>query len=165
MRLRSTFALLAVSAMFAGCASYQPIPADYKGPTATVTDSGRLEDGTKAQMFVLAEIDGNRIDNAIGDSARASQGKGFALTTVFTSRALPARPMKVKLVASHATAAPIQAMASQMAGTWYSTEGIVDFKPEPDGQYVVRGELKKQGSTVWIEDTKTRQAVTPKVGS
>src|SRR5664280_2731926 len=67
------------------------------------------------------------------------------------------------LRASHVTAAPIQAMALQLAGRFYSVEGAVDFTPKPDGRYVVRGELKAEGSSVWLEDEATGQPVTPKV--
>jgi hypothetical protein len=42
-------------------------------------------------------------------------------------------------------------------------DGVVDFNPTPEGIYVVKGELKKEGSSVWIEDVKTGQIVTEKV--
>ncbi|MES2840666.1 MAG: hypothetical protein V4794_10335 [Pseudomonadota bacterium] len=154
-------ALLAVTLV--GCAAYQPIPPGYVGPVATVSDSGFAEDGTKAQLFVLAEVDGNGIPNSFGASAGASYGKGFALTTRVVDRQVPAKPMKVKLRASHTTGAPIQAMFSQAAGTFFSVDGVVDFTPKADGKYVVKGELKKEGSSVWIEDANTNQPVTEKI--
>ena len=146
-----------------GCATYQPVPPGYTGSVATVSDSGFSEGGTKAQLFVLAEIDGNLIANSFGASARASHGQGFSLTTRFVSRQIPAKPMKVTLRASHTTGAPIQALFSQAAGTFFSVDGVVDFSPLPDGKYIVKGELKKEGSSVWIEDASTSQPVTEKV--
>ena len=146
-----------------GCATYKPVPEGYTGPIATVADSGFTEDGTKAQLFVLSEVDGNRIRTSFEASANASYGKGFSLTTVFVKREVPAKPMKVKLLASHTTGAPIQALFSQVAGTFFSVEGTVDFNPQPNGSYVVKGELKKEGSAVWIEDANTNQPVTEKV--
>ena len=110
------FGMVALS----GCASYQPIPEGYSGPTAVVADSGFAEDGTTAQLFVLDKIDGNMIDDSFGASANASYGQGFALTTVYESRSVPARPMKVELFGGHTTAAPIQAIYKQMAGTFYT---------------------------------------------
>ena len=160
MRLLAVFA---AAAILTGCATYQPVPADYKGPVAVIADSGQPEDGTKAQMFVIAEVDGNRIPTSIGASAQASQGRGFSLSATFIDRKVPAKPMKVKLLATHTTAAPIHAMASQLAGTFYSVEGVVDFSPLPGGRYVVKGELKKVGSSVWIEDAVTNKVVTEKV--
>lgn len=146
-----------------GCASFEPVPAGYSGPTASVRDTGFSEDGTKAQIFALVEIDGNRTPNAFGASANASHGRGAALTTVFTARVVQAKPMKVTLRGSHTTGMPIHAMASQLAGTFFSVEGTVDFAPKPGGRYVVKGELKKEKSAVWIEDEATGETATAKV--
>lgn len=151
-------AVLAVSA--AGCATYEPVPKGYSGPTATVMDSGMSEDGKKAQMFALMQVDGNRVMNAFWASANASYGRGASLTTVFPQRQLPAKTMKVTLRASHATGAPIHEIASRMAGTFFEVEGVVEFSPVPDHRYVVKGELKKERSAVWIEDTESGQPVT-----
>ena len=146
-----------------GCATYQPVPPGYAGPVANVSDSGFAEDGTKAQLFVLVEVDGNAIANSFGASANASHGRGFALTTSLVQRQVPAKPMTVKLRASHTTGAPIQALLGQAAGTFFSVDGVVAFNPAPGGSYVVKGELKKEGSSVWIEDANTKQPVTEKV--
>ncbi|MDL1860725.1 hypothetical protein FBR04_06810 [Betaproteobacteria bacterium PRO7] len=152
-----------VSALLGGCASYKPIPDGYVGPVASISDSGRPEGRGKAQLFALTAIDGNRITNSFSESAMASQGQGFYLTVVISGREVPARPMKVTLKASHTTAAPIHAIASQIAGTFYSVEGTVDFSPKPNGRYIVKGELKKGGSTVRIEDMETGQPATEKI--
>ena len=157
--LKRVFVLCCAS-LLASCATYQPVPKDYVGPTASVRDTGFSEDGTKAQMFALTEVDGNRIMNAFWASANASQGRGASLTTVYPERQVQARAMKVRLEGSHATGAPIHAMASQLAGTFFSVEGVVDFTPKSNGRYAVKGELKKEKSSVWIEDVETGQSVT-----
>lgn len=161
--LLKSFIPALVLAVLTGCASYKPVPDGYTGQVATVGDSGFAEDFSKAQLFVLAEIDGNRIDDSMTETRLASQGQGARLTMGVLSRQIPARPMKVRLIASHTTAAPIMAIASQMAGTFYSVDGVVDFSPKPDGKYVVKGDLKKEGSSVWIEDAASGQPVTGKV--
>lgn len=150
---------LLLAAGLAGCATYEPVPKDYTGPTAVIADSGFSENGTKAQLFALMEVDGNRIGNAFGASASASHGRGASLTTVYPQRAVPARPMKLLIRASHATGMPIHAIASQIAGTFFSIDGTVDFTPEAGRRYVVRGELKKEKSSVWIEDAETGKPV------
>jgi len=162
MQLKSILPVLFFAAL-SGCASYKPVPEGYTGPVATVSDSGFSEDGSKAQLFVLSEVDGNRIDSSIGATAAASHGRGFSLSTSIIQRQVPAKPMKVGLRATHTTAAPIQAIASQIAGTFFSVEGVVDFSPQPNGKYIVKGELKKEGSSVWIEDADTQRPVTEKV--
>jgi hypothetical protein len=154
--------LLAVLSLFA-CAAYKPVPDGYTGPVATIRDTGLKESGAKAQMFVLVEIDGHTIPNSLDESASASHGLGFFVRTMFTSRQVPARPMKLKLRGTHITGAPIHAIFSQAAGTFFSVEGTVEFTPSPGGYYEVKGELKKEGSSVWIEDSRTNQPVTQKI--
>ena len=155
MTRRNLVVLLSVAGLFAGCATYEPVPKDYTGPTALIRDSGFSEDGTKAQMFAVMEIDGNRVMNAFLASANASHGRGSALTTVFPERTVKIVPMRLKLQGSHATGAPIHAMASQLAGTFFSVEGTVDFTPQPGARYVVKGDLKKERASVWVEDMAT----------
>jgi hypothetical protein len=111
----------------------------------------------------VLEIDGLAISNSVAATTGASSGQGMNLSTVYLQRAIPARPMKVKLLGTHKTAAPIHEMGSRMAGTFFSVEGVVEFSPEPDGKYIVKGELKKEGSSVWIENVATKQPVTQKV--
>jgi hypothetical protein len=152
-----------LTTLLIGCATHKPIPNDYSGPIATIADSGFSEGSTKAQLFVLSEIDGNKIPTSVGASAGANAGQGFKLRTNFVTRDVPAKPMKVKLLATHSTGAPIHAMFSQAIGTFFTVEGIVEFNPQPNGKYIVKGELKKEGSSVWIEDASTNQAVTEKV--
>ena len=71
--------------------------------------------------------------------------------------------MKLKLRGTHITGAPIHARFSQAAGTFFSVEGTVEFTPSPGGYYEVKGELKKEGSSVWIEDARTDERVTEKI--
>ncbi|MCV2358248.1 hypothetical protein LNV08_04600 [Paucibacter sp. TC2R-5] len=160
--MRFTLNSLIVSAALAlsGCASYVPVPKDYSGPTAVLKDSGFSEDGTKAQIFAAMEIDGNRLENAFGATANASQGRGMSILTVFPERKVKAVPSKIQIRASHATGAPVAAIASQMAGTFFSVEGIIEFTPQAGGVYVVKGELKKEKSSVWIEDAQTGKPAT-----
>jgi hypothetical protein len=156
----SKFTFLA-ALLLSGCATtYEPVSKEYTGPTASLRDTGFSEDWGKAQMFSAVEIDGNRVMNAFWASRNASQGQGNLLSTVYPERKVKAAPMKVTLRGSHTTGAPIAAIASQMAGTFFSVEGVVDFAPRPDGKYIVKGELKKEKSTVWIEDVETGNPVT-----
>lgn len=151
---------LVLASAVGACATYEPVPKDYSGPTSVVADTGFAEDNTKAQMFALIAIDGNSIANAFTASANASYGRGASLTTVFPERTVQSKPVKVLIRGSHATGAPIQAMASQMAGTFFSVEGTVDFSPEAGRKYLVKGELKKEKSSVWIEDAQSGKAAT-----
>ena len=61
------------------------------------------------------------------------------------------------------TGAPIHAIAAQLAGTFYSVEGIVDFAPAADVIYVVKGILSKAQSEIWVEEIETGKIVTEKI--
>jgi hypothetical protein len=71
-----------VALSLCACA-YKPVPDGYTGQVATIRDTGFRESSTKAQMFVLVEIDGHIIPNSLGESASASQGLGFFVRTLF----------------------------------------------------------------------------------
>ena len=147
---------IAIAALFlASCATYQPVPPGYTGSTATLSDRAVRESGTKAQLFVAEEIDGHRIQDSIAATARRSYGLGFTVMTEVVEREVPVRPMKVKVKATHVTGAPIHALLSEAAGTFYSVEGIVEFTPQPGKKYFVWGELKAHGSSVWISEEGT----------
>lgn len=154
--------LLAATSL-TGCASYKPIPENYTGPIATVSDSGKTEDGSKAQIFALTAIDGNGIQDSFLTTRQASHGKGMNIRLEVTERLIPAQAMKVKLRGSHITAMPIHEFASRAMGTFFEVEGVVDFSPQADKRYRVVGTLSKADSAVWIEDEVTRQPVTAKV--
>jgi hypothetical protein len=161
---KGAIALLAVLTLGA-CATYKPVPDGYSGPLAVISDSGARESGTRARLFAVVAIDGNTIPNSFSESNNASAGKGFSLLMRIVTRQVPARAMKVTLLGSHTTAAAIHAIFSRAAGTYQSAQGVVDFAPAPDGEYVVRGDLGPNGSAVWIEDSRSGQAVTQRIQS
>ena len=161
--MKHLIALLAAT-ILTGCASYQPVPDGYAGPTAKVKDTGAyIDTWTKGQVFSLTEIDGRQIKDSFGTSIAASRGQGFALSLELQERLVPAKPMTVTLRGSHITGAPIHAIASTVAGTYLSVEGAVSFDPKPDTLYVVKGELKSGASSVWIEEDASGKIVTEKV--
>ena len=155
MGTKSTFIALSIALGLGGCASYVPVEKDYTGPTATLADTGFSEDGSKAQMFAVIEVDSRRVTNAFSASASASHGRGNNLTTIYPSRTIKAERTKFLIKCSHTTGAPIAAIASQIAGTFFSVEGAVEFAAKAGGRYAVKGELTKQKSSCWIEDLET----------
>jgi hypothetical protein len=152
-----------VVALSSGCAAYKPVPEGYTGPVATLRDASETEDVSKARQFYVAAIDGNRVENSRSVTRQASHGMGFLLISRGYERTVPVRAMKVKLIATHVVSAPIHELASRAAGTFFEVEGVVDFTPKAGVRYVVRGELKKNASSVWIEDEATNEVVTAKV--
>jgi hypothetical protein len=155
---------LLLSFLLAGCATVAPsIPDSYTGPRATLQDTGTSEDGSKARVFAALELDGQAVQNSLRETRMASQGRGFSLSPRYTTREIPARPVKLKLIGTHVTAAPIHEIASRTAGTFFSVEGDVTFTPEAGRTYFVTGELAKDRSCVWIEDRSTNSPVVQKI--
>ena len=147
-----------------GCATgSNPVPDGYGGPVVQLADTGRQEDGSKGQFFVASEINGKEIQNSIRETRTASYGRGFSLSSRYTTRDVPVATMKVKLLGTHQTAAPIHEIASRAAGTFFSVEGVVEFTPVQGHRYEVAGELHKQRSCVWIADSGTAEPATEKV--
>lgn len=161
MRLLIVFA---GAVLLTGCATIEsPVPAGYAGPVARVEDSNKIERAEKAQMFVLAAVDGRPIDTAIRSSTRASAGMGSVLRVMEMGRDVPAKPMKVHIVGTHQTGAPIAEILYRAAGQFQSVEGDVEFTPVAGKNYVVNGDLKPELSCVWIEEAVTLTVVTEKV--
>jgi hypothetical protein len=115
---------------------------------------------TKGLLFFVEEIDGNRIDDSATATRRASTNTGFVVYPQALARSIPARKMRVKLVGRHIVGAPIHEITSRAIGTFFEVEGVVDFEPQTGGDYTVRGELKKDGSSVWIVNNATGMPVT-----
>jgi hypothetical protein len=163
---RKSVQLFLLSIVLSGCAALEPVvPQGYSGPIATLRDDVLSESSSKAQIFALIAVDGKSVHNAVIETRSASQGRGFSIVLAPVSRQIPIRELKVKLIGTHATAAPIHEIASRAAGTFYSVEGETTFTPIQGHQYRVRGSLQKVGSSVWIEDEDTHEkfsAVTSK---
>jgi hypothetical protein len=161
-------ALVLTSIVFVlvGCTTVStPIPVGYTGPVVPLADTGTKEDGGKARFFSALQIDGKDIKNSLNETRSASYGQGSALNLKYTTRNVPVQAMKVKLIGTHQTAAPIREIASRMAGTFFSVDGTVDFKPVEGKRYEVTGELKKERSCVWIVDVETKAEATDKICS
>ena len=74
-------------------------------------------------------------------------------------RNVPARKATFTLVGRTEYAAPILALTN----TVYQIAGKVTFGPETYRSYIVRGELGKNYSAVWLEDEVTGKAVGEKI--
>jgi hypothetical protein len=134
LMLKNTrFILTALVCLVAsGCATAKrPIPEDYYGSMATVNDSDAVESGSKGQLYVLAAIDGHEIKTSLDATRDKSRNKGFDLTVLVVGQRVQAKPMKVKLVATQATAAPIHEFASRVAGTFFRSKAKWNLAPSP----------------------------------
>ncbi|MBA3592643.1 MAG: hypothetical protein H0W47_02440 [Polaromonas sp.] len=154
---------LFVALVLQGCAMYQPVPEGYTGAVAEVADSVRPGDGMKSEIFAITELDGREIHSSFRASGPERSGWRTSLTTRAVSRLVLAAPQKVKLVGSHIHIDNMRAIVGDIRGTSFSVSGVVDFKPEPGGKYLVKGVLQKGVSSIWIEDRATGLPVTQKI--
>lgn len=117
-------------------------------------------DATKMDMFYLSEIDGKQVANSRAGTAVANQGNGlYPIKLALVTRPVPTVDAGFKIIARTYYAAPVQEYTSPV----YKVEGLVHFVPEAGRTYVVKGDLGKNYSGVWIEDEQTHQVVDHKV--
>jgi hypothetical protein len=164
-RLLLSSLIVSASLALGACATTQlanDVPETYKGETAWLDDHTYQETGSVGRIFALVSIDGVAYDNAFRRTNQATAGRGFSLVMVSTSRKVVAgKAQTFVLRASHAYAAPIQAMLSSASGGNLSVEKTYAFTPESGKRYVVKGQLKAGDTDVWLEDAQTGRKVTP----
>lgn len=154
--MRNAFLYILGLISLSGCVT-SPIPSNYSGPIATVRDSAISETSNRAQFYFLSEIDGQRIDNVLIATRKANSGRGFSLSTEIFARDIPAKPSKFKLEARISYGAPIQELIN--SSTTYTAESEINFTPESNKSYVVKGTLTADKREVWLEDASTGQRV------
>ena len=140
----------------AGCASLpSSLPEGYKGEVATIQDTAITIDAGKADLFYLAAIDGGQIKNSRSETIKASHGRGNYLSTVLLNNSVPVGTHKFTIVGRTEYAMPIRALA----GDVYEVKGEVEFSPLPNAKYTIKGSLSEMHSSVWIENTDTKEIV------
>lgn len=154
-------ALLLVSMLlFTGCISYQStIPENYKGEKAYILDSANIHSSSKADMFYLEKIDNKEIYNSRYSTLDKNHGRGFYMIVDELNHDIPAKKAKFTIVGRTHFAAPILALTNDV----YEVRGTIEFVPEKDSQYIVKGLLGKEKSLVWIENYKTKEVIIKKI--
>lgn len=141
--------------LLAGCT--KTLPDNYSGPTAIVRDThaNYVEGGflrhEKVDLFVMETMDGKLIDNGQLATARASfkSSLGFKLKPQSFEKPLPIRPMTVTLAAIIVYAAGGQYGGSREPETMATRK--LRFTPVAGETYVVRGQIARDKSSVWLE--------------
>ncbi|ESP91485.1 MULTISPECIES: hypothetical protein [Pseudoalteromonas] len=150
----------AATLLMGGCAStYSPVPENYSGAISKFESTQKRHSEGKADLFYLEKVDGKRIHNSAAATRSATYGQGFALTTEHVVTDTPSSMATFTIKGRTLYAAPIQAMT----GTVYEVTGDVTFSPEPDITYIVRGELGKAYSAVWIEEKGSGKVILKKI--
>jgi hypothetical protein len=154
--------IIPACAMFAGgCTSYSlSLPQGYSGPKAVIKDTATVHSGSKVDYFGATKLDGKPIRSSRAESLSANYGRGFHMTPVVLDREIPAgKSVKVYLQGRTEYAAPILALTN----TVYQVEGEISFVPTEGRIYEVKGVLSAEVSTVWLEDSTTKEVVDKKL--
>lgn len=143
------------------CVTYVPsVPPSYTGPTASIKDTVMPYEATKADFFYLHEINGEKVDNSSVRTYMANQGNGLnAIKLSLMERPVPLKAAAFTIVGHTQYAAPIQALTNPV----YQIEGVIHFTPEQGKTYIVKGDLGKNYSGVWVEDEATHQVIDHKI--
>jgi hypothetical protein len=129
------------------------VPDDFTGPTAVIKDSfsnhvyGNLLKPDTVDFYVLTEVDGKAIGDALTITRISNSGAGFFARPRNHERRVPIKRMQLKLFATTYIAAPI----GEIFIKTYPVERVVTFTPKPGGVYVVSGKLSPSGSRVWLQ--------------
>jgi hypothetical protein len=150
----------AVAILLGGCANYSPsVPVGYTGPQATINDSFVGRAGHKIDFFYVSHVNGLEIENSRVKTLQMNLGNGMRMIPYALSHPIPARPTTLTIVGRTEYAAPILAFTGKV----YEVKGTVEFMPEPDKTYFIRGNLGESHSAVWVEDDATKEVVGKKI--
>lgn len=118
---------------------------------ASIEDTYKKKGTGSAYAFFVSKVDGiPTTHNASTESRKVSAGNGIYLFPVGASRNIPIKPLKMSLTAKVIYAAPIVAITD--SETDLILEQDIEFTPQPDMFYYVKGVLSKSNSSIWIED-------------
>lgn len=148
-------------ALLVGCET-APVSAPQAptGPRARLDETAKVLSTGKADFFVVTEVNGIAVKNSIGETFSRNYGRGMVMTPYFLNQDLPAgQPVKIGVMARTYFAAPALAFVNDA----YQVKGVVEFTPQENGRYIMRGELGAQYSAVWIEDRSNDTVVGKKV--
>ncbi len=141
--------ILVFTLLQAACVTlHNPIPEDYVGERASISDSYSNKESTTAHFFMVDEIDGKKIEDSWGATRLANDGRGFYFKPKIVSREVMAKEQTFTIQGMVFFPTDAQALfLDDMAVTEQ-----VRFSPAPGEKYTVRGKLSAQGSEVWLED-------------
>ena len=146
-KLRFVFLCLVLT--LAGCTTYSPIPEGYLGDTATINDSFSNNSSTTAHFFMLSEIDGNKLVDSWMATRSANHGRGTFFTPKMKSWEVLPEAATFTLVGL--VFFPTDAQA--LFGDAREVEGTIQFTPDSNEVYTVRGQITEESSEVWLEDS------------
>jgi len=148
--MKNFLSLAVICVLLSSCVSplTKPIPDEYVGPTAIVSDSMKRISDTKVIFFYLDKISKRRIETSADKTYQRNHGRGIWLDPIVIDRKIPAQESDFVIGGHTYHAMPILSLF----GRNLEISGKVHFRPEPEKKYIVKGVLGTEYSAVWIED-------------
>lgn len=137
----------------------KPFPADYDFSTAVIKDSVQTYSSSKADFFVVSRIQQATTNNSLQKTLQLNQGRGLTMTPYLVDQEVPTQKVSVQLLGRTHYAAPILALTN----TVYEIKGDVEFTPQANKVYVVKGVLGEDYSAIWLEEQGTGNIVGNKI--
>jgi len=155
--LRFVFAAAAVLPLASCVSPFYEVPAG-TAATATVINTSHAHDSFKASVFKVDTINGR---TSLATPMLTPRGGGPVVTTGDSEVQVPAnQPITVKLSAADQFAADGTALMYSLGGNVSKTATeTLTFTPKARAVYVVKGQLGKESSSVWLEDRATGRRV------
>lgn len=147
--MRTLLILVSVIAL-SGCATFQPVPDGYQGPTASVKDTFTDKTATTAHFFGLEKINGNYIASSFGETRSKNYGRGTYFEPVMVEREVLTEE-QVFTISGYVF---FPTDAQLLFGNTLEVEGEFSFTPKADETYTVKGTVSQSVSEVWLEDSK-----------
>jgi hypothetical protein len=104
---------------------------------------------TKADYFMLTKIDDQPIENSWSETRSANYGRGMSFNPVMLSRQVLPKNQTFTIVGMVFFPTDFQSII----GDEMKVEKNITFTPKIGMTYYVKGELSKDNSKVWLEDS------------
>lgn len=141
--------IAAAAILLGGCATYNPIPEGYSGPTAVIKDTFSNKTNTRAHYFELSQIDGNYVRTSFGETRSKYYGMGLYFEPVMMEHEVLPKMQSFSISGYVFFPTDIQILM----GDTLDVRGTVNFEPKAGETYFVKGEIGDDVSRVWIEDS------------
>mgnify|MGYP000070029680 FL=1 len=137
----------------------KPFPADHDFSTAVIKDSVQTYSTSKADFFVVSKIQQTATISSLQKTLQLNQGRGMFMIPYLVDQEIAAQKINIQLLGRTHYAAPILALTN----TVYEIKGDVEFTPQANKVYVVKGVLSADYSAIWLEEQGTGNIVGNKI--
>jgi hypothetical protein len=126
----------------------KPFPPDHDFSSALIKESVQTYSTSKADFFVVTKIQQTSANNSLQKTLQVNAGRGLVMTPVLVDQEIAIQKVSMQLMGRTHYAAPILTLTNKV----YEIKGEVEFTPEANKVYLVKGVLSEDYSAVWLEE-------------